>query len=214
MESEATTSSRVELRVEPEQDGYNEYAPRNKRKKNLSKVWLEYNEEVNDNGVGVANCRHCKINLVCGSSKGTSHLKRHLLQYSPKRPNGPIGEVLINDNNDIREFVFDMKERRVEILNCIVEGAHLFSTVEENGFKRRMTRANPQFESFCRTTITIDFFSEYYCYREKLQCMLVNTPGLISLTTDLSDSKHSWQHYMCITAHFIDKNWKLPKTIP
>ena len=164
--------------------------------------------------MGVANCRHCKINLVCGSSKGTSHLKRHLLQYSPKRPTGPIGEVLINDNNEIRELVFDMKERRVEILSCIVEGAHLFSTVEENGFKRRMTRANPQFESFCRTTITIDFFSEYYCYREKLQCMLVNTPGLISLTTDLSDSKHSWQHYMCITAHFIDKNWKLPKTIP
>ena len=53
MESEATTSSRVELRVEPDQDGYNEYAPRNKWKKKLSKVWLEYNEEVNDNGVGV-----------------------------------------------------------------------------------------------------------------------------------------------------------------
>ena len=74
-----------------------------------------------------SNCRHCKINLVCGSSKDTSHLKRHLLQYCPKRPNGPIGKLLINDSNDIREFVFDMKEFRVEILNYIVEGAHSFN---------------------------------------------------------------------------------------
>ncbi|XP_057521471.1 uncharacterized protein LOC130801611 [Amaranthus tricolor] len=156
MESEATTSSRVEFRVELEQDSYNEYAPRNKRKKKLSKVWLEYNEEVNDNGVGITNCRHCKINFVCGLSKGRSHLKCHLLQYCPKIPNGPIGEVLIDDNNDIREFVFDLKTLRAEILNSIFEGDHSFSTVEENGFRRMMARANPKFELFCRTIITRD----------------------------------------------------------
>ena len=54
-----------------------------------------------------------------------------------------------------------MKELRVEILNYIIEGAHSFSNVEENGFRRMMARANPQFEPFCRTNVIRDLFSEY-----------------------------------------------------
>lgn len=92
MESDATTSSM------PVEDGYNEYvAPKRKRKKK-SLVWRELLEGKNEKGEVIATCTHCGIDLVSGSTSGTFHLKRHLLERCPKRPNGvPLGEASNDD---------------------------------------------------------------------------------------------------------------------
>ncbi|KMT19294.1 hypothetical protein BVRB_1g013000 [Beta vulgaris subsp. vulgaris] len=206
MESDATTSSM------PVEDGYNEYvAPKRKRKKK-SLVWRELLEGKNEKGEVIATCTHCGIDLVSGSTSGTSHLKRHLLERCPKRPNGvPLGEASNDDEG--REFIFDMKELRKEILLYVVEGSRPFSTVEDKAFRRMMFKATPHFKPFSRTTLTSDLFSMYYSDREKLKTILLSAPGLICLTTDNWKSSHTWQHYICITVHFVDNDWKLHKRI-
>ena len=150
--------------------------------------------------------------LVAGTKKGTSHLKRHLLDSCPKRPHGPLGEMGF-DNEDADEFVFDMNDLKKEILLFVVEGGHPFTTVEENGFRRMMRKVNPLFQPFSRTTLTRDLFSMYFEERERLKALLKSLAGRIYLTTDNWKSKHSWQNYICIMAHFVDHNWKLHKKI-
>lgn len=106
-----------------------------------------------------------------------------------------------------------MNDLRRDILLYIIEGAHAFSTVEEKGFRRMMLRATPLFKPFSRTSITRDALSMYYSDREKVKNMLINAPGRISFTTDNWTSRHTWQHYICVTSHFVDSNWKLHKLI-
>ncbi|KAL2922908.1 Zinc finger BED domain-containing protein RICESLEEPER 2 [Bienertia sinuspersici] len=195
------------------EDGYSEYSrPKSKRKK-TSKVWHELVEGRNEKGETIATCIHCKLALVAGPNRGTSHLKRHLIESCPLRPVGlPLGEGGTSSREE-EEFVFNMTDLRKEILLYIVEGAHPFSTVEEKAFRRMMSKATPLFKPFSRATITRDLFSMYYCDRERVKSMLLNAPGRICFTTDNWRSSHTWQHYICITAHFVDCDWKLHKLI-
>ncbi|KMS98808.1 hypothetical protein BVRB_3g068830 [Beta vulgaris subsp. vulgaris] len=196
----------------PTEDGYSEYSGPAPKRKKTSKVWLELVEGMNEKGERIATCIHCKLGLAAGPNSGTSHLKRHLLESCSLRPLGlALGEG--GTSREEGEFVFDMNELRKEILLYIVEGAHPFSTVEEKGFRRMMSKATPHFKTCSRATITRDLFSLYYCDREKVKNMLVNAPGRICFTTDNWRSSHTWQHYICITAHFVDCNWKLHKLI-
>jgi hypothetical protein len=48
--------------------------------------------------------------------------------------------------------------------------------------------------------------------REKLRKFMKNNYQRVSLTTDTWTSKNSL-NYMCVTAHFIDNEWKLQKAI-
>ncbi|MFQ6670699.1 hypothetical protein Gotur_035512 [Gossypium turneri] len=42
---------------------------------------------------------------------------------------------------------------------------------------------------------------------------LAKAPGLICLTSDNWNSEHTNDEYICITTHWIDKDWKLQKRI-
>ncbi|XP_021722035.1 zinc finger BED domain-containing protein RICESLEEPER 4-like [Chenopodium quinoa] len=205
MESEATTMS---MPVDDEVDESN--AARKRKRSRKSKVWQEMTEGTNAKGERIAICKHCKVELIAHNNSGTSRLIRHLLDVCKKRTKGlPLGEAV----EDEEKFVFDMSELIKEILLYVVEGSHSFSTIEEKGFRRMMLKANSKFKPFSRATLTRDLFSLYVSYREKIKKNLRNAPGRICLTTDNWKSSHTWQHYICITAHFIDHDWKLHKRI-
>lgn len=76
-----------------------------------------------------------------------------------------------------------------------------------------MSTASPGFKPFSRATITRELFSLYYSDREKLRQILLNAPGRICLTTGNWRASHTWQHYICVMAHFVDHDWKLHKRI-
>ncbi|CAO2815030.1 unnamed protein product [Amaranthus hypochondriacus] len=195
------------------EDGYIEYIGTVRKRKKKSKVWIEFQEIADAKGMVVsAKCSHCNLVLVAGSNSGTSHLKRHLLRC-PKRPEG----LQIGDGGDDEEdgdtFVFDMNVLRNNILFYVVEGNHPLSTVDEKGFRRMLYSATPKFVPFGRATLTRDLFAYYYSERESLKKVLLEAPGHICLTTDNWKASHSKQHYICVTAHFVDKNWKLNKRI-
>ena len=106
-----------------------------------------------------------------------------------------------------------MNKLSEEIVLYIVEGAHSFATVEEQGFKQIMSKANPNFVSFNRSTAKRELLSIYVGERDKVKDMLLKAPGRIHLTTNNWRSNHTYQQYICITAHFVDSTWKLHKRI-
>lgn len=87
-----------------------------------------------------------------------------------------------------------------------------FTTAEDIGFRRVMSVACPQFKMIGRMTIKRDVMSMYSKEKENMRELLAMAPGRICLTSD------TWQsvvkdHYVCVTAHFIDEGWKLQKRI-
>ena len=75
-----------------------------------------------------------------------------------------------------------------------------------------MTACCPRFKIPYRSTVTRDCLKTYFEERLKLKTFLKEHCQRVCLTTD------SWTsiqrlNYMCITAHFIDNEWKLHKKI-
>ncbi|XP_048493043.1 zinc finger BED domain-containing protein RICESLEEPER 2-like [Beta vulgaris subsp. vulgaris] len=146
-------------------DGYTEYGvPQRRKRKKRSKVWKELIEGKNAQGERIATCNHCNLELSAQRDYGTSHLKRHLERCLLRSL-----ELRNEDDSDEDNYVFNMGELRADIINFIVEGAHSFSIVEENGFKRMMDRANRNFVPFGRATAKRDLLSSYVVERDELK---------------------------------------------
>ncbi|TYI73207.1 hypothetical protein E1A91_D07G115200v1 [Gossypium mustelinum] len=95
----------------------------------------------------------------------------------------------------------------------LVCGKHLFRTVEEPGFRYMMRIASPNFKNISRHTAARDVLMYYAKERDRVKEELAKAPGLICLTSDNWNLEHTNDEYICITAHWVDKDWKLQKRI-
>ncbi|CAN1338966.1 Zinc finger BED domain-containing protein RICESLEEPER 2 [Linum perenne] len=87
-----------------------------------------------------------------------------------------------------------------------------FRFVEHLGFNYFMSIACPRFIMPSRRTVTRDSWDFYLDMKAKLKEVFMVCEGRICLTTDTWTSIKQ-MNYMCLTAHFIDRNWKLRKKI-
>lgn len=87
-----------------------------------------------------------------------------------------------------------------------------FKFVESEGFKKFMFVACPRFHIPSRTTMTRDVYQLYLDERVKIKQLLRSSCSRVCLTTDTWTSLQR-VNYLCITAHFIDNDWKLNKKI-
>ena len=84
--------------------------------------------------------------------------------------------------------------------------------MEKEGFKRFCSVLQPKFQLVSRTMITKDCVEIYLNERQKLNEIFKTLVSRVSLTTDLQTSIQNLR-YMCLTTHFLDKDWKLQKMI-
>ncbi|TYJ42150.1 hypothetical protein E1A91_A03G068800v1 [Gossypium mustelinum] len=190
----------------PVDDGFNEYESAAKRQKSTtSKVWDEMTKlEYENKNELKAQCNYCKTIFSAKSSSGTSHLRRHL--NSSTQPS--LGGVPF-----IKNYKFDADECRQAVSTFLVCGKHSFRTVEEPGFRHMMRIASPNFKNISRYTAARDVLMYYAKERDRVKEELAKAPGLICLTSDNWNSEHTNDEYICITAHWVDKDWKLQKRI-
>ncbi|TYI76817.1 hypothetical protein E1A91_D06G103500v1, partial [Gossypium mustelinum] len=174
----------------PVDNGFNEYESAVKRQKSTtSKVWDEMTKlECENKNELKAQCNHCKTIFSAKSSSGTSHLIRHLNTTQPSPQGVP----------SIKNYKFDADECRQAISTFLVCGKHSFRTVEEPRFRYMMRIASPNFKNIKRDHVKEE---------------LAKAPGLICLTSDNWNSEHTNDEYICISAHWVDKDWKLQKRI-
>ena len=107
---------------------------------------------------------------------------------------------------------FNEKKIRDAIATMIIVGELPFLFVEREGFRELMRTVEPRFRIPSHTTVMRDCFQLYMMEKEKLKYMFVSSSQRVCLTTDTWTSIQNLT-YMSLTAHFIDKDWKLHKRI-
>ncbi|XP_010513568.1 PREDICTED: zinc finger BED domain-containing protein RICESLEEPER 4-like [Camelina sativa] len=98
------------------------------------------------------------------------------------------------------------------IAKCIIQHDLPFAYVEYERVRSIWKYLNEDVKFISRNTSAADVYKFYENEAENLKRELVNLPGRISLTSDLW-SAITQEGYMCLTAHYIDKNWKLNNKI-
>ncbi|XP_019096514.1 PREDICTED: zinc finger BED domain-containing protein RICESLEEPER 3-like [Camelina sativa] len=98
------------------------------------------------------------------------------------------------------------------IAKCIIQHDLPFAYVEYERVRSIWKYLNEDVKFISRNTAAADVYNFYENEAENSKRELANLPGRISLTSDLW-STITQEGYMCLTAHYIDKNWKLNNKI-
>ena len=167
----------------------------------FSKVWdsYDYIPTQSPSKKPKAKCKFCGKLYNGDSRSGTSNLKRHL-GNCPNNPNKEKEDCVIGK--------LDQKAYRESVASAIIEHGLAFSYVEYEGIRRSNKILNPNVEFCSRNTIKAEVLKVYNKLKGELKTTLQKLPGRICLTSDLWTSCQN-KGYLCLTAHYVDENWKL-----
>ncbi|XP_074573505.1 zinc finger BED domain-containing protein RICESLEEPER 1-like [Curcuma longa] len=164
-----------------------------------------------------ARCKHCgKDYAADGKQHGTSnlitHLKKNCTKYRLLDPNQKtIGfQPTKNGGFTLTSSSFSQEECRLLLAKMVIRDEHPFRVVEGAGFKEFVHGLQPRFNIPSRFTVARDCMKLYEDERRKLKKSL--SSERVNLTTDTWTSLQN-VNYMCVTAHWIDKEWNLQKRI-
>ncbi|XP_031094411.1 zinc finger BED domain-containing protein RICESLEEPER 1-like [Ipomoea triloba] len=109
-------------------------------------------------------------------------------------------------------WVFNQDAIRRALAEMILIDELPFRFVEGQGFRKFILVACPRFKIPSRWTISRDIYQIFSDERVNLKKLFRTSCQRVSITTDTWTSVQRI-NYMCITAHFIDNQWKLHKKI-
>jgi hypothetical protein len=214
-------------RVKKRRKGVNKPVKVEGGSKGKSKVW-EVFDKVNvpnpadkENPLLKAKCKYCKKLYSYAQGSTTTTLSRHmkncdkyqkhieqkldqsLLNFAPSTI-GESGSGLptISSPKD-----YNHEQVKKLISKMIIVHEYPFRMVEHTWFNILMKYMNPLYEFVGRKTIRAECLRIYESEKESLAKVL-NGVDFISLTTVLWTSTQTLS-YMCLVAHYIDKDWKM-----
>ncbi|XP_043818222.1 zinc finger BED domain-containing protein RICESLEEPER 2-like [Manihot esculenta] len=189
-----------------------------------SEVWDHFTKFVSDEGELKGKCNYCKKDFCCDPKRnGTTALRNHL-NSCKKHPHfietrqaqlslqKNASDNDVNDLGTLTTWKYDDNAIRKALVHMIIIDELPFRFVEGEGFRSFMTAICPRFRIPSRWTISRDCYDLFIEERSKLKSFFKNNCQRVSLTTDTWTSLQRI-NYMCITAHFIDNDWKLHKRI-
>lgn len=170
-----------------------------------------------------AKCKYCGSEYLCSSKRhGISNLKIHLskCEKSPLRKLDKGQKTLLfksikkeegtSSGPVLRAVNFNIAEARTELAKMVIIDELSFRSVEGEGFKNFVESLQPLFKVPSRVTVQRDCMNIYKEERMSLKKVIKNE--MVCITTDTWSSLQNI-NYMCITAHWIDIDWKLNKRI-
>ena len=110
----------------------------------------------------------------------------------------------------MRSTKFNSEQFREKLIVAIVMDNLPLSFVEYSSIKELFSYLHDSVTSISKNTAKSDILNMHKRERNKLKHLLKEIPGRICLTSDLWTSI-TIDGYICLTAHFIDKQWKLQK---
>ncbi|GAB4833632.1 hypothetical protein Ancab_039952 [Ancistrocladus abbreviatus] len=174
-------------------------------------------------------CNYCGKVFQCIPKKnGTSTLRAHL-KSCKKIPlnarNNPMKYQAQLTSEGVRQdeatnkkmenlslWKFDQDAIRKALAYMIVVDGLPFKFVEALGFRHLCAQMQPHFQVPSRTTVARDCYTIFVDERMKVKNFLKSNCRRVCLTTDTWTSLQGI-NYICLTAHFIDNDWKLQKRI-
>lgn len=180
-----------------------------------SKVWKFFDVlPLGADGKVRSACKKCGQQYLASSKYGTGNMSRHI-KTCKKRDTRDIGQMLISRDSgtlSLDTCKFDSEKWRELVASCIIMHDLPFQFVEYKGLRAMLQYLYPDVELISRNTAKAICLKMYEKEKAKIKNMVTACPGRISLTSDLWSSLTS-DGYLCLTAHFVDKNWKLQKRI-
>ena len=125
------------------------------------------------------------------------------LAFKPKEEGESSGRLV--------PYVFNFETCKKALAEMIILDDLSFRFVEGLGFRKFMFVAQPKFNPIpCHTTIVKSCFRVFLNEKQKLKEALREQQ--VCLTTDTWTSIQNL-NYMCLTAHFVNSDWKIHKRI-
>ncbi|WOL07482.1 hypothetical protein Cni_G16224 [Canna indica] len=103
---------------------------------------------------------------------------------------------------------FDQAATRRSLVRMIIKDEYRFSCVDGEGFRDFCATGMHRFQIYSRQTVSRDCYELYVAERLNMKKLLQLECQRVCLTTDAWTSIQRI-NYMCITAHFIDRKWKV-----
>uniref|UniRef100_A0A5B7B4A9 Putative zinc finger BED domain-containing protein RICESLEEPER 1-like n=1 Tax=Davidia involucrata TaxID=16924 RepID=A0A5B7B4A9_DAVIN len=107
---------------------------------------------------------------------------------------------------------FDQERSRLDLARMIMLHGYPLAMVEHVGFKIFAKNLQPLYEVMTNSAIELDCMTIYGKEKQKVYEMIHNLHGRISLAVDMWTSPEN-TGYLCLTANYIDEDWKLQKKI-
>ncbi|KAF7143240.1 hypothetical protein RHSIM_Rhsim05G0020900 [Rhododendron simsii] len=191
-----------------------------KARKKTSHVWDDFDTVTHPDGSKKSQCKFCKQTYCTQVSGPTTQLIRHLnncvqrklaLGSVEKKQKMLSFETIESDSVNLTTFKYDHAKVREAASHMLLYHEYPFMHVEHVLFNKFMRTVSPYWQKISRTTAKNDSLMTYNLQKKKLVTTLKSV-NRISIITDLWKSGQKI-HYMVVTGHFIDDNWKLQKRV-
>lgn len=107
---------------------------------------------------------------------------------------------------------FDQERSQLDLARMIILHGYPLTMVEHVGFKLFVKNLQPLFEFLPNTSIELSCVDIYGKEKAKVYEMINRLQGRINLSIEMWSSPENTE-YLCLTAHYIDEDWKLQKKI-
>ncbi|KAG7968128.1 hypothetical protein I3843_08G136700 [Carya illinoinensis] len=199
-----------------ESESFQNEESKTKRRKR-SNVWTFFEmvpKSENNDGKPRAKCKMCGVTYMAANKYGIGNMKRHI-DVCPRKSSRDIGQMMLSQGSgsiSVSTTKFEIEQYRGLLITAIVKHELPFRFVEYSGVRSLLQYLRPDVPIISRNTVKTDFVKIYNREKKRIKCKLNDSPGRISLTSNLWTSITT-DGYMCITAHFLDKNWVLQKRV-
>ncbi|XP_021298233.1 zinc finger BED domain-containing protein RICESLEEPER 2-like [Herrania umbratica] len=198
------------------QQTYEKTQGKNKRKlsSQVSIFSEHFPKKSSIDGKAIAKCKQCGIVLNCDSKHEIDTLKRYS-ENCAGRDTRDIGQMISSNQHGsvlTRSSNFDPEKFRELVIGAILMHNLPLSFVEHSGSRDLWSYLHEDVTLISSNTLKAHMIKMHRTGRSKIKYLLEETPGRINLTFDLWNSITT-DIYICVIAHFVDKNWVLQKRI-
>nr|XP_043625688.1 zinc finger BED domain-containing protein RICESLEEPER 2-like [Erigeron canadensis] len=215
MDSEIDSQNNEDIQVEEVESVDKEVGKGKRKRKERSVVWTYFEKDQNSIVLGSTKlkctCKKCNTVFVYDSIQGTGNLLRHKDRCYGKNYRD-VGQMLFNSDMALRSRKFNQKTLRELLVACTVRHKLPLSFVEYKGVRDVIEYLEPEADSMTRNTLEADLIEMYKLEKEKMKSMLMESPGMLCLTSNLWSSINT-DGYLAITVHFINNEWVLQKRV-
>jgi hypothetical protein len=161
-----------------------------------------------------AKCKLCGTIYLSPSIYETVNLKRHIDSCS-RRNTRDIGQMLLYRSQGslfVSNSKFCLKKFRELFVASVIKHDLPFRYVEYNGVREMMQYLRSDVPHICGNIAKVDMHKMYLREKQRVKSMSNVCSVRICLTSDLWTSLTT-DGYMCLTTHFVDKDWVLHKRV-
>lgn len=112
----------------------------------------------------------------------------------------------------IGSMKFDQERSRMDLARMVILHGYPLAMVDHIGFKVFVKNLQPMFDIATNSALELDCIAIYEKEKQKVYGILNRLRGRISVAVDLWNSPEN-ARYLCLTAHYVDEEWKLQKKI-